>query len=80
MAKKLPGEITRRKEKVGFEPPQKEWMDDSRVQDAIQQAKQKLVNENVLIPEVLQRKINPRASHEAGNYDWRYLSSAFLFK
>jgi asparagine synthase (glutamine-hydrolysing) len=80
MAGILPNEIAWRKEKVGFEPPQKEWMVRTQVQEAIREAKQKLVNEKVLKPEVMLKKISSRAAHEADNYDWRYLSSAFLFK
>ena len=80
MAKSLPAEIAWRQEKVGFEPPQKSWMENKQVQDFIQEAKKKLVNEKVLKPEVLQKKIQPLASHDADNYDWRYFSAAMLFK
>jgi asparagine synthase (glutamine-hydrolysing) len=77
---KLPDEITWRRNKIGFEPPQKDWMMNPRVQEAIHAAKQKLVQEDILKKEVLEKKIIPRASHEDNNYDWRYLSSALLFK
>ena len=80
MEKKLPGEITWRKDKVGFEPPQKTWMENKGVQDAIQEAKRKLVNEKILKPEILNKKIEPKAAHEADNFDWRYLSATILFK
>jgi len=80
MKTKLPESILWRTDKVGFEPPQKKWMEDKKLQDAIRSAKKKLVDEKVLKPEVLDKKITPRSSHEADNYDWRYLSAAFLFK
>jgi len=80
MTKKLPPEITWRKDKIGFEPPQKTWMENKRVQDAIHEAKKKLVDEKVLKPEVLQKKVLPMAAHDADNYDWRYFSAATLFK
>jgi asparagine synthase (glutamine-hydrolysing) len=76
----LPHSIVWRKEKVGFEPPQKNWMENKQVQDAIHEAKKKLVTEKVLKPEVLQKKVNPLASHAADNYDWRYFSAGSLFK
>ncbi len=79
MEKKLPAEITWRRDKVGFEPPQKNWMENKQVQEAIQKARKKLVDEKVLKPEVLQNKIQPMASHDADNYDWRYFSAASLF-
>jgi|CXWL01.1.fsa_nt_gi asparagine synthase (glutamine-hydrolysing) len=80
MKNKLPESIVWRRDKVGFEPPQKTWMENNRVQDVIRGAKKKLVDEKVLKPEVLQKKIRPGASHDADNYDWRYFSAAGLFK
>ena len=80
MVKGLPAEITWRRDKVGFEPPQKSWMENKRVQDAIRDARKKLVDEKVLKPEVLQKQIQPQSSHDAENYDWRYFSAAGLFK
>jgi asparagine synthase (glutamine-hydrolysing) len=80
MNNKLPDSIVWRKDKVGFEPPQKNWMESKQVQDAIQEAKKKLVNEKVLKAEVLQKPVKPMASHAADNYDWRYFSAASLFK
>ena len=80
MNEKLPEAISWRKDKVGFEPPQLQWMQNNKVQEMIQDAKNKLVNEKILKPEVLNKKIIPRAAHEADNYDWRYLSASLLFK
>ncbi|MEO7984661.1 MAG: asparagine synthase C-terminal domain-containing protein, partial [Bacteroidota bacterium] len=75
----LPEEITWRRDKVGFEPPQKSWMETKQVQEAIVHAREKLVHENILKPEILQQIVQPKASHDADNYDWRYLSAATLF-
>jgi len=80
MKNKLPERIVWRRDKVGFEPPQKLWMQQKDVQEAIQAAKQKLVKEKILRPEVLSKPVTPRAAHDTDNYDWRYLSSALLFK
>jgi asparagine synthase (glutamine-hydrolysing) len=80
MNDKLPEAITRRKDKVGFEPPQLQWMQHNKMQEMIQDAKNKLVNEKILKPEVLHKKIIPKAAHAADNYDWRYLSASLLFK
>ena len=74
----LPDEIRWRRDKVGFEPPQKNWMSNSHVQEAIQEAKRKLVKENILKPEVLDKRIIPQSSHEDNNYDWRYLSAGSI--
>lgn len=80
MKNKLPESIVWRKDKVGFEPPQKSWMQNKPIQDAIHEAKQKLVDEKVLKPEVMKHLVKPQAAHEPGNYDWRYFSAASLFK
>lgn len=80
MKSQLPETITWRKDKIGFEPPQKKWMENSRIQEAMQEAKRKLVDQKILNPEVLQKKIKPQAAHDADSYDWRYFSAASLFR
>lgn len=80
MKSKLPDAIVWRKDKVGFEPPQKSWMETANIQHAIQEAKKKLVSQKILKPEVLEKKVNPQSAHETDNYDWRYFSAASLFK
>ncbi|MDP4131645.1 MAG: asparagine synthase (glutamine-hydrolyzing) [Bacteroidota bacterium] len=75
----LPAAITWRKDKTGFEPPQKEWMQHAVLQDYIQEAKRELVEKGVLKKEVLNKKIQPLSSYTADNFDWRYLVAARLF-
>jgi len=76
---KLPNEITWRKDKVGFEPPQMQWMQNKTVQELIHEAREKMVKENILRPGVLNKPIHPMNSHDADNYDWRYLTAAAYF-
>ncbi|MDB5206630.1 MAG: asnB [Flavisolibacter sp.] len=76
---KLPKEIVWRKDKVGYEPPQKEWMKSKAVQEKIMEGKEKLVKEGILIPSILQNKIIPKTAHEDESFDWRYWSAARLF-
>jgi asparagine synthase (glutamine-hydrolysing) len=76
MVKQLPDDIVWRKKKIGFEPPQKQWMQDARVQDMVQEARKKMVNEKILKPEILDRPVTANSSHEANNDDWRYLAAA----
>jgi len=80
MKDKLPAEIVWRKDKTGFEPPQQLWMENNDLQKLIINAKQKLVDERILKPETVNKKIEPRSANEAANFDWRYLTSSFLFK
>lgn len=76
MEKQLPANITWRKDKVGFEPPQKDWVQDPTVTDMIHQAKTKLVAEKILNPGVLQQKPVAQNAYEANNFNWRYLTAA----
>jgi len=76
MENTLPSSITWRADKVGLEPPQLSWMQLPSVQEMIHEAKRKLVNEKVLKPEVINKKIQPSGAYEKDNYDWRYLVSA----
>ena len=76
MDKKLPDEIVWRKEKVGFEPPQKNWMEETAVQDYMHEAKKKLANAGILTKAAVDKKIEPLAAHADKNYNWRYLCAA----
>ena len=80
MEEKLPSEITWRRDKIGFEPPQKKWMENSSVRDAIREARQKLADENILDSSMLQKQIRPHDAHEAGTADWKFWSAAYLFE
>ena len=76
MVKKLPAEIVWRKDKVGYEPPQRDWMKNAVLADYIHEAKKKLVNGGVLNREVLKKEIVPQSAHAQDNFDWRYLCAA----
>ncbi len=76
---KLPKEIVWRKDKIGYEPPQKQWMQNKDVQGAIREAKKKLVKANILNAAALNKPIAPKDAHAGASYDWRYWSAAYLF-
>jgi asparagine synthase (glutamine-hydrolysing) len=77
----LPKDIVWRKEKVGFEPPQKEWMNTDGMMARIREAKKILVDEKILVPAVLNKKIQPQDAHAAENNEWRWLvAAAFVSK
>ena len=76
---KLPKEIVWRRDKVGYEPPQKQWMANKQVQENIQVAKRKLAMEGILQPQAADQTIVPKAAHEENSFDWRYWSAANLF-
>jgi asparagine synthase (glutamine-hydrolysing) len=75
----LPADIVWRKDKVGYEPPQHQWMQHKQVQEMIIEARKKLADKNVLNPAIINKPVKPSRAHEMGNDDWRYLSAACLF-
>ncbi|MDO9376668.1 MAG: asparagine synthase (glutamine-hydrolyzing) [Ferruginibacter sp.] len=76
MSKKLPTEIVWRNDKIGYETPQAQWMQDLDLQDFMHEAKRKLVNGRILKNSVLNKKITPLPAHDADNFDFRYLCAA----
>lgn len=78
VAAELPSDITWRRDKVGFEPPQEAWMRRKDVQEAIRSGKQKLVDQNILDPVVL-KKAKPHSAYAAHAHEWRYWSASYLF-
>ena len=76
MAGKIPDKILWNTNKIGFETPQKNWMENKQVQEMIFSSKEQLVKENILNAAVLKNKIQPKDAHEAENLDWRFLNLA----
>lgn len=72
----LPKEIVWRTDKIGYEPPQQQWMQQPSMIARLQTAKQLLVDEKILSKNSLQQSNEPKTAHEAGNYDWRFLCAA----
>ncbi|MBC7889962.1 MAG: asparagine synthase (glutamine-hydrolyzing) [Ferruginibacter sp.] len=76
MNKKLPNEIVWRNDKVGYEPPQHQWMQNETLKDFIHESKRKLVNNRILKKTVLDKKVLPLTAYQKDNFDWRYLCAA----
>jgi len=75
----LPADIVWRKDKIGYEPPQQQWMQQLPVQDMIIEARKKLAGKNVLDAGIINKPVKPSRAHERGSDDWRYLCAACLF-
>ncbi len=75
----LPSKITWRKDKIGFEPPQKSWMDSSSVKDVIQNRKELLVKKNILNKKVLEQQPMSGAANDLGDNNWQYWMAGNLF-
>ena len=74
----LPAEITWRKDKIGYEPPQKKWMEKAEVKERIQEVRKELVAEKIFHPNVLKRPAEAAAAHEDVNNNWNHLMVAYL--
>jgi asparagine synthase (glutamine-hydrolysing) len=74
----LPANIVWRKDKIGYEPPQQQWMQNSHIREMIIEARKKLVGSHVLNTSVINKPVKPSPAHERENDDWRYLCAACL--
>lgn len=74
----LPKEIVWRKGKIGYEPPQKLWMQNAAVADLINEARLKLVNKKILDPKMLKTPIQANSAHHQNNFDFWILCAAEL--
>jgi asparagine synthase (glutamine-hydrolysing) len=74
----LPKEIVWRKDKVGYEPPQKKWMENKQLQEMVMESRKKLVVEKILNADVLQKPVQLKSAYDVDNFDWRYLTVAHL--
>lgn len=79
MVDKLPDNIVWRTDKIGYEPPQEQWMQNPFIQEMLYESKQLLVEKNVLLPSAVKQQVSPQAAHSSNNFDWRYLCAAELF-
>lgn len=73
MDNKIPAEITWQKGKIGFEPPQKKWMQQPSFQEVLHDARKKLVEKNICHKSLLDKQVVPADVHESDNFDFRSL-------
>ncbi|MFT3949671.1 MAG: asparagine synthase (glutamine-hydrolyzing) [Agriterribacter sp.] len=74
----IPAAIVWRKDKVGFEPPQKMWMDQPALAGRIHEAKQRLSVAGILKKEIADTGTRSTDAYDRKNSDWRYLVAANL--
>ena len=72
----LPEAITWRKDKTGFEPPQRQWMQHPVMQEMITEAKKKLVKEKILNESSIHRNPVAAGAYDRNPSDLRYLTAA----
>lgn len=78
METKLPATTAWRKGKIGYEPPQQQWMQQPKAIEMIHESRKKLVDKNILDANVLKTTTQSKAAHDADNFDWRYISAAAI--
>lgn len=76
----LPPEITWRKDKIGYEPPQKKWMEQDKIKQMILDTRSKLVNDKILDSSVLKKAVIGEAANKKSDNSWSQLMVAHLFK
>jgi asparagine synthase (glutamine-hydrolysing) len=67
----LPQEICWRKDKVGFEPPQSEWMKSKAIAEKIHESKKNLLSEGIINKKFINTELLPADA-------WRVLMSGYL--
>jgi asparagine synthase (glutamine-hydrolysing) len=75
----LPEEIAWRKDKIGFEPPQKSWMDHPATNEKIREAREILSREGILKKGAENLPIQSQIAHSIGDGSWNHLMVANLF-
>lgn len=74
----LPKEICWRRDKVGFEPPQRRWMESKPMQQIVKHFKQILVNERILNQKAMDQKPDNAGPYDQVTSDWNYLMAGHL--
>jgi asparagine synthase (glutamine-hydrolysing) len=72
----VPPAITWRKDKIGYEPPQAQWMKNVSFESLVINARKKLAASGMLRKEIADIPVRPSAAYARDNYDWRYLVAA----
>ncbi len=78
METKLPVSTTWRTGKIGYEPPQQQWMQQPAAIEMIHESRKKLIAKNILDSNVLETSVQAKAAHDANNFDWRFMSAAVI--
>ena len=76
----MPEPITWRLDKIGYEPPQKKWMDSPAMKESIQQSRKKLVQAGILDKAILNKAPGAYAASEKGDNSWAQLMAGKLIK
>lgn len=76
--KLLPDEITWRKDKIGYEPPQKQWMQKEPIKEQIRNIRIELVKEKILHSNVLDMPVEGESANKKSDNSWNQLMVSYL--
>lgn len=74
----LPAPICWRLDKVGYEPPQKKWMEKKVVIEKIMESREALVSAKILNKAILNKAPKANSAREKGDKSWEHLMAAYL--
>jgi asparagine synthase (glutamine-hydrolysing) len=74
----LPNEIKWRKDKIGYEPPQKSWMDNSNLKSKIMHQREKLVHHNYLNSKILNTSVQSEDATYSKHNSWTHWMAGCL--
>lgn len=74
----LPAPICWRLDKVGYEPPQKKWMEKKVMMEKIMESRETLVSAGILHKTILHKKPKANSAREKGDKSWEHLMAAYL--
>ena len=75
----LPPKICWRIDKIGYEPPQKKWMESKAMKESIRHSREKLVSHGILDNKILDKPIGAYSSNEKGDNSWAHLMAGKMF-
>lgn len=76
----LPKKICWRTDKIGYEPPQKKWMEIKAIKDRIIQSRKKLVSAGILDKRILKKVPAANSATEKSDKSWEHFMAAYIIK
>lgn len=76
----LPEKIAWRVDKIGYEPPQKKWMESDAMKESIVASREKLVKNGILDKSILNKTPGSHGANEKGDNSWTHLMAGKLIK
>jgi asparagine synthase (glutamine-hydrolysing) len=76
----LPKDIAWRKDKIGYEPPQKNWMENEDIKNKILSGRNDLTSKGILSAKMNKHAYQAEEALQGDNKNWKFLMTQNLFK